>query len=539
MHKITSSQGEALFDVAATRRIERSAQSTLPPYTLMRRAGLSVAKLAMALCPHARCIWIACGPGNNGGDGFEAALHLHHWGQRNGLVVVVTWTGTRLDANGNTQIRPSDAQAAHDAAVAAGVLIASEPPPRFDLSIDALLGLGSRYEASRPNSALIRQWLEVMHSARGPCLAIDLPTWLDADTGTYPHLIDSKSIADKAINSSTTARFTLSLLTLKPGLFTASGRDVAGEIWFDDLGISELGKPPSAWLLGHNLVPKARAGARHASHKGSFGDVAVIGGESTLDSQMIGAVLLAARAALYTGAGRVWVSLLASSGNAREFSANNTILSSTLHVDTMQPELMFRRFDALNLTQQVVVAGGGGGQAIQSVLPQLLAQATQLVLDADALNAIANSAQLQAALIQRSQTAKTSGLTLQTVLTPHPLEAARLMNSTMQAVQADRLAAAQSLADRFGAVVVLKGSGTVVAAPGELACINATGNALLATAGTGDVLAGMVGAYLANGLSPQQAACGAVFAHGQLADRWFEQTNEPMTASMLAAQQSP
>ena len=540
MHKITDHQGAALFDVKTTRRVERSAQSRLPPHTLMTRAGLAVARLAMALCPHARCIWIACGPGNNGGDGFEAALHLHHWGQRNGLVVVVTWTGTRLDANGKNQIRPPDAQAAHDAAVAAGVLIASEPPPRFDLSIDALLGLGSRYDASRPDSALIRQWLEVMHSARGPCLAIDLPTWLDADTGTYSHLINSKSIADKAINSWTTARFTLSLLTLKPGLFTASGRDVAGEIWFDDLGISELDEPPSAWLLGHDLVPKARAGARHASHKGSFGDVAVIGSESTPGSHMVGAVLLAARAALHAGAGRVLVSLLTAPADQAENSRlTDALPGPTIHVDIMQPELMFRRLDALDLTQQIVVAGSGGGHAIEPVLPQLLAQATRLVLDADALNAIADSAQLQATLAARGRTAKTNGLTMQTVLTPHPLEAARLLGSTTQAVQADRLAAAQLLAERFCAVVVLKGSGTVVAAPGELSCINATGNALLATAGTGDVLAGMVGAYLANGLSAQQAACGAVFAHGQLADRWLTQTDKPMTASMLAIQQPP
>ena len=540
MHKITSHQGAALFDVETSRRVEHTAQSRLPPHTLMTRAGMAVARLAMALCPHARCIWIACGPGNNGGDGFEAARHLHQWGQRSGLIVVVTWTGARLDANGKIQAGPADAQAAHDAAVAAGVCIASEPPPDFDLSIDALLGLGSRYDAERPDSALILQWLEVMHSARGPCLAVDLPTWLDADTGTYPDLITPKLIAIKAANATTTACFTLSLLTLKPGLFTASGRDVAGEIWFDDLGIAEPDEPPSARLLGYDLVPKARAGAHHASHKGSFGDVAVIGGESTPGSHMVGAVLLAARAALHAGAGRVLVTLLTTPEN-RTTSAGLTdaLPGATIHVDIMQPELMFRRLEALDLTQQIVVAGSGGGHAIESVLPQLLAQATRLVLDADALNAIANSAQLQAALVARGSTAKSNGLTTQTILTPHPLEAARLLGSTTQAVQADRLAAARLLAERFCAVVVLKGSGTIVAAPGELSCINATGNALLATAGTGDVLAGMVGAYLANGLSAQQAACGAVFAHGQLADRWLAQTDEPMTACMLAVQQPP
>ena len=540
MHKITSSQGEALFDAAATRRAEHKAQSALPPHTLMQRAGLSVARLAMAICPHARCIWIACGPGNNGGDGFEAARHLHRWGQKSGLTVVVTWTGVCCAGHGRVQALPPDAQAAYDAAIAAGVQVVTQPPAHFDLGIDALLGLGACYDPSRSGSALMVQWLKVMHSAEVPLLAVDLPTWLNTDTGTCPYFVTPKSIASKAVKTGTTTRFTLSLLTLKPGLFTASGRDVAGEVWFDDLGICLSGEQPSAWLLGRDLVPKARTGAQHASHKGNFGDVAVIGGESTPDSHMVGAVLLAARAALHAGAGRVWVSLLTASPDRRsESDTHEAVPSSTLHVDTLQPELMFRRFDAVDITHQVVVAGGGGGQAIRAVLPQLLAQAAQLVLDADALNAIAEDPQLRTALGERSRAARTDGLTAQTILTPHPLEAARLLGITTPEVQADRLVAAQSMAERFGAVVVLKGSGTVIAAPGELPCVNATGNALLATAGTGDVLAGMVGAYLANGLSPQQAACGAVFAHGQLADRWSEKTSEPMTASMLAVQQSP
>lgn len=543
MHRITRTQGAALFDTASTRRLELTAQAGLPPHSLMRRAGLAVARLALALRPHARCIWIACGPGNNGGDGFEAAAHLQRWGQNYGLHVVVTWTETHMGEDGGIKRLPPDAQVAHGAALAAGVRIADLPPAHFDLSIDALLGLGACYDANRPASALMAQWLGVMHTARAPCLAVDLPTWLDADTGSYPDSClpraesVSKLIAPQAVNAWTTARFTLSFLTLKPGLFTASGRDAAGEVWFDDLGVSQPDEPPCAWLMGDACVPLTRAEASHASHKGSFGDVAVVGGESTAGSHMVGAAVLAARAALHAGAGRVFVSLLASRPVTNMPGVEGSSSNSALQVDILQPELMFRQVDALELTQQVIVAGCGGGHAIHEVLPQLLAQATRLVLDADALNAIADSPALQAALIQRGSRTQADGATTQTVLTPHPLEAARLLGTTSQAVQSDRLIAAQSLAERFCAVIVLKGSGTVVAAPGEIPRINATGNALLATAGTGDVLAGMVGACLANGLAPTQAACSAVFTHGRLADRWAERSQAPLTASALALQQ--
>jgi hydroxyethylthiazole kinase-like uncharacterized protein yjeF len=164
------------------------------------------------------------------------------------------------------------------------------------------------------------------------------------------------------------------------------------------------------------------------------------------------------------------------------------------------------------------------------VIPDILAKAMRLVLDADALNAIAGDPQLQRLLAARHQEG------CSTVLTPHPLEAARLVGLTAAQIQADRLAAAQRLAERFQCVVVLKGSGTVVAAPGQRTVINSTGNALLATAGTGDVLAGMVGAGMACGQSDFEAACSAVFPHGGAADAWAaERPGQTLTASALAA----
>jgi hydroxyethylthiazole kinase-like uncharacterized protein yjeF len=195
-------------------------------------------------------------------------------------------------------------------------------------------------------------------------------------------------------------------------------------------------------------------------------------------------------------------------------------------VDPIQPELMFRHLEALPLREQTVVCGCGGGDAVRHVLPQVLSQAPRLVLDADALNAIAVDSSLQILLIARSKRG------LSTVLTPHPLEAARLSGISTAQVQADRLAAVQMLADRFGCVVILKGAGSVIAAPGVIPRINASGNAKLATAGTGDVLAGMVGAMLATGDNAFSAACIATYRHGQAADVW--PADQTLTASALA-----
>jgi hydroxyethylthiazole kinase-like uncharacterized protein yjeF len=162
------------------------------------------------------------------------------------------------------------------------------------------------------------------------------------------------------------------------------------------------------------------------------------------------------------------------------------------------------------------------------VLPKVLSTARALVLDADALNALAGDPQLQSQLKARATRGGRGA-----VITPHPLEAARLLERSTAQVQANRVAAAQQLADRFACVAVLKGSGTVIAAPGQLPVINFTGNALLATAGTGDVLAGMIAARLAQGATAFAAASDAVHVHGAAADRW--QASMPLTASRLAA----
>ena len=502
MYLITPQQPHPLFNTAATRRLEQQAAAALPPHTLMQRAGLAVARLAQALAPHARTVWIACGPGNNGGDGLEAAMHL----QRDGRRVVVTWLGTPEHA-------PADARQSWQRALDAGVTWADEAPPGMtaaDLCIDAVLGIGiaSTAPARAPDRRLLAVLAALQHSP-APVLAVDLPSGLDADTGQFAagFALPTGPISRQQPKP----RHTLSLLTLKPGLFTAAGRDGAGNVWLDDLGVCPEPESPSAWLVG----PALPAQRSHASHKGSYGDVAIVGGEglAARGLGMTGAALLAASAALHAGAGRVLVALLD---------------DGQMAIDMAQPELMFRRFDALALEQLTVVCGCGGGEAVRAVLPAVLARAARLVLDADALNALATDAALRAEVVSRAERG------LPTVLTPHPLEAARLLGVSAVEVQADRLNAAQQLAEQFDCVTVLKGSGTVIAAPGYPPAVNPTGNARLATAGTGDVLAGMVGAHLAAGAEAQPAASQAVYQHGLAADRW--PAGRQLTASALARQ---
>ncbi len=500
MHAISSLTTQALHGVEATRRREQQAAMALPAHTLMQRAGLAAARLSLALAPHARRIWVACGPGNNGGDGLEAAMHLHQRGKE----VLVTWQGPGDDAG-----LPPDARASLERARKAGLAFAATPPPDFDFAIDALFGIGGKAHA--PTGPLA-QWLTLLRTTEQPVLAIDVPSGLNADTGALSFA--PESIAAKPCEQRAGARFTLSLLTLKPGLFTGAGRDMAGQVWLDDLGVDAI-SAPDAWLLGQDRAGRtSRSLHAHTSHKGSFGDVAIVGGESGPHTHMAGAALLAARAALHMGAGRVFVALLG---------------EADLSVDPQQPELMFRNPDALDLKSQVVVCGCGGGASIAAMLPRILSSATALVLDADALNAVAADPQLQTQLKARQ------GRGYRTVLTPHPLEAARLLGTPTAQVQGDRLEAARRLSATFGCVVVLKGSGTVIAAPGEVPVINSSGNARLATAGTGDVLAGMLGAWMADGAEAFAAACGAVFIHGKLADQWDDPTTEhPLTASLLA-----
>lgn len=473
---LPSQRGWPLFDAAASRRIEQAALAASQTHALMARAGLGVARLALALAPQARRIWVAAGPGNNGGDGLVAAMHLH----RLGLAVQVSLLGdpTRLPADAaQALVQARDA----GVAITAGLDSAAARSP--DLAIDALLGLGSR---SAPEGT-IAEAVRRLNAGHAPVLAVDLPTGLCGDSGAR--------LGDAAV----LAAHTLSLLTLKPGLFTAQGRDHAGRIWFDALGVDSGAEPVGMMLSGPESLRALLPGRAHAQHKGSFGDVLVLGGATGMG----GAALLAARAALAAGAGRVYLARLDGDGAP----------------DPQRPELMPRSLqaalDLALLGQATVVCGCGGGAAVRDVLPAVLQHAARLVLDADGLNTVAADAALAAALTTRADAG------LPTVLTPHPLEAARLLALDTAAVQARRCDAARQLAARFGCTVVLKGSGSVIAAAGGPMWINPTGNARLGSAGTGDVLAGWLGGLWSQGAATAGAAAATatVWLHGRAAEQ--------------------
>ncbi|MCW5633809.1 MAG: NAD(P)H-hydrate dehydratase [Rubrivivax sp.] len=488
--KITAESGPwPLHDAAAGRAFEAAALALCEPHALMERAGLATAKLARALAPAVRLVEVWCGPGNNGGDGLVAARWLHGAG-----------TPVRVFQIGADATRmPADAAHARQRAIEAGLAVAAPPaagvaaipgdPP--DLVIDALLGLG----ASRPPDGALAEAVGYINARGAPVLAVDMPSGLHPGTG--------QPLGPAVVK----ATHTLALLTLKPGLFTALGRDLAGVVWFDDLGHGSIrGGPgatsgPSGTPGGATAIlagPARREPWPHAAHKGRRGDAWIVGGAPG----MAGAAWLAARAALAAGAGRVYVSALA--GDVAAF-------------DPARPELMCRPYAAaqdLLAGEATVVAGCGGGEAVRECLAPLLAKAPRIVLDADALNHLARAHELRRLLCARAGQGRPS------VLTPHPLEAARLLGVTAAVVQADRLAAARALAERLAVVVVLKGSGTIVAAPGALPHLNPTGNAMLATAGTGDVLAGWLGGLWAQQpqADPLQVACAAVWQHGHAAD---------------------
>ena len=562
LKKILSRNGQLIsecplpvFDVQATRTLESMLAATLPPHALMQRAGSSVAMLARAVAPHARTIWIACGPGNNGGDGLMAAALLADWAKSIGAQLCVTWFG-------NENQMPADAQFALRMARQANVLFLDQPPEHCDLGIDALLGLGNRASKAQETSNVchiessdpIEQCVHDLHTRSDALICVDLPTGLNAETGYY-------SIANYSYKTSVKHIFCLTFITLKPGLFTAQGRDHAGEIWLDDLGLSrhldaqpQTPQPrPVAWLGLHHPVTgdpaAASAGqARHDTHKGQLGDVWILGGQGLhpTGAGMCGAAMLAAKAALHGKAGRVMVALL------DEHSPS---------WDVTQPELMLRNVRMLQtdnpLPSGTWVCGCGGGNAIHTYLPKVLNEAPQLVLDADAINALSASVNLVTDLKKRHSRGQV------TVLTPHPLEAARLLNWTTAQVQHNRLEAARRVAALCQCLCILKGSGTILATPSGRVGINTSGNAHLSTAGTGDVLAGIVGASLAHikqdrhraiteadgphensaehdvhlDFAVLPAVAAAVWTHGRVADEWSQPY--ALTASQLARMFTP
>ncbi len=503
----------ALLTVAQLREREQAAQAALPAHTLMARAGAAAAHFLREQILHApsaasaRPVWFAAGPGNNGGDALVAAAAL----KRAGIDCEVCMP---------VEVKPDDARWALAEARAAGVPITRTPPASFDgygWLVDGLFGIGLARALDGEFGGLAAR-LSARTRASGHVLALDVPSGLDSDTGNVVG-------GGPAVRAS----HTVSFIAAKPGLYTGAGRDYAGVVSVAPIGIETPGietpgiETPVAFqsqqiaLLNSTALFGPSMPARDfATHKGSFGTLAVIGG----DTGMCGAPILAARAALLAGAGKVNVGFLGSDAPP---------------YDAPHPELMLHHAAKLSLDAMSAVAAGcgmGGSASARQLVERILRLDTAVLLDADALNLVARDDALAAHV---SEHARTRGAPC--VLTPHPLEAARLLGTDTAEVQRDRLASARALASRYEAVVVLKGSGTVIAAPNGRLAINPTGNAALATGGTGDVLGGLIGALLAQRLPPFEAALAGVYLHGLAADALVAQGDGP--AGLAAGELAP
>jgi hydroxyethylthiazole kinase-like uncharacterized protein yjeF len=474
---------EKLYSVAQIRAVEQAAIQTLP---LMQRAGRAGADWALELIQEVRPVLVLAGPGNNGGDALEVAANLRDAGVE---VTVLHIAGATPSA---------ETAAALARCQLDGVTFVEAVPQdvAWALVVDGLFGIG----LTRPLDGHAAQCVAQLEQVDCPVLSLDVPSGLDADTGT----VVGGGAAIRATH-------TITFIGNKPGLHTGDGRDHAGIVRVASLDIDAALLPePEATLVTppsfHAALQLSKR--RENSHKGQFGDVAIVGGAEG----MAGAAILAARAALYAGAGRVFVAAI----------------DARLALDPVHPEIMFRAASGFAMEKRTLVVGPGMGDGARNLLAKAIASDTPLIIDADGLNLLAAEPGLQEAVRTRARMA---------VLTPHPLEAARLLGVTAKVVQADRLAAARELAARCGAVVVLKGSGTVIAGPGGQVAINTTGNAGLATGGSGDVLAGLTGTLLAQGWEAWPAALGAVWLHGAAADRLVQEGTGPigMTAGELPA----
>ncbi len=484
----------ALYTVAEIRHIERTAMAALPPGTLMQRAGAAAARRAAELIPEPRraaAVLVLVGPGNNGGDALEVAHLLAQAG------VEVT---ALLCAPGATH--SPDALQAMDRARQSAVqfgdpTVSTIGQLEWTLVVDGLFGIG----LARPITGKLRALVEAVNNLPCPVLALDLPSGLDADTGA---IVGDDGIAVRATH-------TITFIADKPGLHTLYGRDHAGEVHVADLDIEHSHfTEPHIHLNGVAAFSDCLQTRPHNSHKGSFGDVIVIGGAHG----MSGAPILAARAAAKCGAGRVFAAFL---GEAPAY-------------DSMQPELMCRTANGIDLSSATLVVGPGLGTSREAhdILAKSLHSRQPLVLDADALNLIAAEPGLQHILAQRETPS---------LITPHPLEAARLLQQSTKEIQADRLSAARLLALQFNAVVILKGSGSIIARPDGETMINPTGNPALATAGSGDILAGICGALLAQHFPMWNAALAACWLHGEAADTLVSQGIGPI--GMMAGELIP
>lgn len=463
-------QDDDLYDKDALRVLEARATAALggDAYELMRRAGEEAWRHLLQHWPQAQKIMVVCGPGNNGGDGYVLARHA----QASGRDVRVVRLAGRTPY-GELAQRACGEYAASDGRIESfsGTL------PQVDLIVDALFGIGLARAPNADTGALI----DAINRHGAPVFSLDVPSGIDSDSG---HADGVAVEADR----------TLQFIAAHRGLLIDDALDHVGDLDIATLDVPDTvlnGLPATARCIGAGDIGSYLQPRRRNTHKGRHGHVLCIGG----DEGMGGAIALCMEAALRTGAGLVSVATRSSN------------VSSML---SRRPEAMVRGVDAKSElkpiidTATVIAIGPGLGRAAwaKTLFSSSLAAGKPLVVDADALNLLAES----------------TATPVDAVLTPHPGEAARLLGVSTDFIQGDRYGAAASLARKYGCTVVLKGAGTIVAAPGQIPRVIAAGNPGMASGGMGDVLTGVIAALRAQGLPAFDAACCGALLHALAGD---------------------
>lgn len=464
-----------LYRAEQVRALDRTAieRFGIPGSVLMERAGAAGFRGLIERWPEARRIVVVCGTGNNAGDGYVLARQAHAAGLE-----------TRVVQLGDAGRLKGDALAAQQRLLGVGVQPAPLQPNSFqgaDVLVDALFGTG----VNAPLEGAWREAVEAVNAAGAPVLALDLPSGLSADTG-------------RVWGVGVRAACTVTFIGLKRGMFTAQGPDHCGPVRFESLNVpAEVyeAESPAARRIDIAWTQSLLPPRERSAHKGDFGHVLVIGG----DRGMPGAVRMTAEATARTGAGRV------------------SLATRTEHAGLLvigRPELMARGVETagdlepLLARASVLAVGPGLGRSewAATLLARALETELPLVLDADALNLLAAGA------------VPTSAPPGGWVLTPHPGEAARLLDSPVAEVERDRFAAVAALEARYGGVMVLKGAGTVVADGNGPVGVCSAGNPGMASGGMGDVLTGIIAGLIAQGLGPADAARAGVALHAAAAD---------------------
>jgi ADP-dependent NAD(P)H-hydrate dehydratase / NAD(P)H-hydrate epimerase len=459
-----------LYGSSAARQLDARATEQLggDGYLLMRRAGLAAWQYLLLHWPQAQRIVVVCGPGNNGGDGYVLA----QLARRSGRSVQVVHLRSHLP-------RSELAQRACTEYIAAGgqVELFRTALPPADVVVDGLFGIGFTRAPDPESSALI----EAINAQAAPVLALDVPSGVDADTGAAPAIA---VVADR----------TLQFIARHAGLYTGGALECTGALDLDALEVPVASFEQvaiSAELLGTDALALWLPPRRRNTHKGESGRVLCVGG----DHGSGGAILLCAEAALRSGTGLLSVATRAAHVAALLARRPEAMVRAVESEQDLPP--LLERADCIALGP-----GLGQGEWSRAVFRLAMEAGKPLVIDADGLNLLA----------------ATPKLLHDAVLTPHPGEAARLLDTDAGDVQRNRFAAAQRIADRFGAAVVLKGAGTIIAAPGHTPRLLEAGNPGMAVGGMGDVLTGVIAALRGQGLKAFDAACAGALLHSLAGD---------------------